>query len=179
MVKRYYKSCITLRYSIPMTLSAILVFIFAFFTFQTGNKIIYTCGIISSIALILILLLVQYKKYKISSQLKGILKIDSYYNEGAMIGKSFFLEDKALLCDTKLKIKEYKTTGFTTMSVKAFPKDQQEITLERNEEKIVIMADNLLQAQRLAAFLQHKNPGMILNHVETDGTGTLKELGAI
>ena len=179
MVKKFYKSCITLKFSVPMTLSAMLVFVFAFFTFQTGNKVIYACGLISSFILIAVLLLVQYKKHLVSSQLKGIKQIDSYYNEGAMIGRSFFLEERALLCDTNLEIREYTETGFTEMSVKARPKDQQEITLKRKEETIVIMADNLLQAQRLAAFLQHKNPGMILNHVETDGTGTLKELGAI
>jgi hypothetical protein len=39
-------------------------------------------------------------------------------------------------------------------------------------------AIDMQEAQRFAAFLQRKNPEIILENVQPSGHGTLKELGA-
>lgn len=178
MVKRFYRSCITLKYAVPMTACAFLVFILAFFTFRTGNRIFYYCGCAAGIALISVILLVQYEKSRISSQLRGIRLIDEYYGQGAMIGRSFILEERMLICSRDMKITEIKTAPFTEMKAKRAAKEKMEITLAAPQKTFVFIADNVLQAERLAAFLQKKNPSIRLEGVRPDGTGTLKELGA-
>lgn len=178
MVKRFYRSCITLQFAVPMTGCAVLVFIFAFFTFRTGSAVMYGCGVASGIALIAVLLLVQLRKYRITAQLKGIRRIDEYYGSGAMIGRSFILEERMLVCDDRLKIRECRVSPFTDMRVTAKQKGKQEILLRGPSETLSFTADNLLQAERLAAFLQKKNSGIRLEGVTPDGSGTLKEMGA-
>lgn len=178
MVRRYYRSCITLQFALPMTGCAVLVFIFAFFTFRTGSRILYGCGTASGIALIAVLLLVQLRKYQVSAQLKGIRRIDEYFGSGAMIGRSFILEERMLICDDRLKITEHAVSPYMEMKVTAKQKERQEITLQTASGTFSFTADNLLQAERLAAFLQKRNPSIRLEGITPDGSGSLKELGA-
>jgi cell division protein FtsW (lipid II flippase) len=174
MIKRYYRSLITLKFAAVQTIAAFLVFIFAFMTFRTGNRAVYWLAVACGIVLIAIMVYTQIAKAKMSSQLKPVEHLNQYYDEGAVLGRSFFLEDRMLLCTDQMKIRERKTDDCTSMKVVPAKKEKYDVTLD----DMTISVDNHLQAKRLAAFLKRKNPAVKIDGVKPDGSGTLKELGA-
>ncbi len=175
MLRRYYKSLISMQFAVSQTLNAVIVFLFAFLTFRTGNQIFRYLGIAFGIVLAAQILFVQFRKQQVASQLNQVKKAEVYYNDGAMLGKSFVLEEKMLICTEKLKIQEYPTTGYSKMTVHSVPKDKEEITLE-GENTITFQVDNQTQSERLAAFLKRKNPSLEMTGVIPDGDGSLNQL---
>ena len=59
MIKRFYRSCITVKYALPKFLLAIAVFILAYFAFRTKNNLFYYGGCAAGAALIIIMV-VEY-----------------------------------------------------------------------------------------------------------------------
>ncbi len=175
MLRRYYKSLISMQFAVSQTGNAALVFLFAFLTSRTGNPIFRYLGIACGIVLALQILFVQFRKQQVAAQLNKVKKAEVYYTEGAMLGKSFILEDKMLVCDEKLVILEYPTTGYTRMQVTKLPKEKEQIALE-GQQAFCFVVDNKTQSQRLAAFLKRKNPSMELVGVTPDGDGSLNRL---
>lgn len=174
MIKRYYKSCISLKYAAAETITAFVIFLFAFITFRTGSKLTYWLAMAAAAVLVILLIIVQIEKTKVSSQLKKVSKVSQYYDHGAMLGRSFFLEDRILICDPKMKIEEISPEGHQKMDVKEMPKEKYQVSLDDH----IFIVDNDTQARRLAAFLKRKNPGLVITGIEPEGNGTLKELGA-
>lgn len=171
MIKRYYKSCISMRMAVPLLISAVLVFIFAYLTFSRDNQTFYVCGVVCGIVLIALMAYSEFRKYQIGRQVSIVKNREQYMDEGAMLGKSFFLEDRMLICSEKLQVKEYPVTGLTKFNCTAVKKKYR-IELD----SVSFMTDNKIQAQRLAAFLKRKNPDMTITGITPDGTGTFKEL---
>ena len=92
-----------------------------------------------------------------------------------MLGKSFFLEDRILLCTDKIKVKEYPSTGWAQMHIKPGKKETMQVTLQ-GSENITFTVDNKLQAERLAAFLKKRNKEITIDGIAPMGNGTLQEL---
>ena len=175
MIRRYYKSVISLKAALRQTINALLVFRFAYLTFHTGTKTYWYLGVITGITLIIQIILTEIKKASTTRSLHQVKHADQYYDEGAMLGKSFFLEDRILLCTDKIQVKEYPSTGWTQMHIKSGKKETMQVTLQ-GSENITFTVDNKLQAERLAAFLKKRNKEITIDGIAPKGNGTLQEL---
>ena len=174
MIKRYYRSLITLKYAAVQTIAAFLVFIFAFITFRTGNKAAYWAAVASGLLLAGGMVYVQIVKARMIRQLKPVEHLNRYYDDGAVLGRSFFLEERMLLCSDAMRIKERPVSEVKMMKVTPSAKGKYLIQLDED----FITADNRLQAERLAAFLKKKNPAMTLDGIKPNGSGAFRELKA-
>lgn len=174
MIKRYYRSLVTLRYAVPQTIIAICVFVFAFLTFHSGSRVFYWIAVCAGVALVAMMIYVQIVKSRTIGQLKNVKHINQYYDEGAVLGRSFFLEDRMLLCSDQMRIQERSTSEVKNMKVMPAAKGRYLVQLDDD----VFTVDNSLQAERLAAFLQKKNKGLTVEGIEPGGKGTFAELKA-
>lgn len=176
MIKRFYKSCISLQFSLTLILNALAVFVFAFLTFNTKNNVFYYIGIVLGVLLLLQILHSEFKKWQVGKQLKGIKEIGKYYEEGSMIGRSFVLPDRLLACDEKMQIHEIQVVGISKITVKPSTKGKESIQLVSNGTTINLYSDNTLQSKRLAAFLKKKNTDMVVEGTTLDGDGSFQSL---
>lgn len=176
MVKRYYRSCITVKYALVKFLLAIAVFILAYFAFRTKNDLFFYTGSAFGIALIIVMIVEWFNKQKVTKCLKEIRQIEDYYQEGALLGKTFVLDGRMLVADEKLHIEEITTEHVTHLTVVEMNKGKKKATLIQSGNTYTFMLDNRTQAGRLAAFLARKNPGIVIEGCEQEGDGTLNAL---
>lgn len=176
MVKRFYRSCITVKYALIKFLLAIGVFILAYFAFRTKNNLFYYAGCAAGIALIAVMAVEYLHKQKVVRCLKDVKQIEEYYQEGALLGRTFVLEKRMLVADEKLHIEEIPTDNITVLTIENMPKGKQRAILVRDGKTCSFLLDNTTQAGRLAAFLARKNPGIAIQGVEPEGEGTLSLL---
>ncbi len=176
MVKRFYRSCITVKYALVKFLLAIGVFILAYFAFRTKNNLFYYGGCAAGIALIAVMIVEYVHKQKVVRCLKDVKQIEDYYKEGALLGRTFVLEERMLVADEKLHIEEIPTDNVTALTVENMSKGKQEATLVQAGKTYSFMLDNTTQARRFAAFLTKKNPGISIQGTELEGEGTLSHL---
>ena len=173
MVKRFYKSCITVKYALVKFLLAIAVFILAYFAFRTRNNLFYYPGCAFGIALIIVMLVEYFNKLKVAKGLKEVKQIEDYYQEGALLGKTFVLDERMLVADEKLHIEELATYQITSLTVEEMNKGKMKAAVSSNGNTYTFMLDNTTQAKRLAAFLAKKNPGITIQGTDMEGEGTL------
>lgn len=176
MVKRFYRSCITVKYALLKFLLAIAVFVLAYFAFRTKNNLFYYTGCTAGVALIAVMVVEFVYKQNVVRNLKNVNRIEDYYQEGALLGKTFVLEERMLVADEKLHIEEIPLTGITALTVEKVPKGKQKAILAQSGKTYTFMLDNTTQAKRLAAFLAKKNPGIAIAGTEQEGDGTLTAL---
>ncbi len=176
MVKRFYRSCITVKYALVKFLLAIGVFILAYFAFRTKNNLFYYGGCATGIALIVVMAVEYVHKQKVVRCLKDVKQIEDYYKEGALLGRTFVLEERMLVADEKLHIEEITTEHVTHLTVVEMNKGKKKATLIQSGNTYTFMLDNRTQAGRLAAFLARKNPGIVIEGCEQEGDGTLNAL---
>lgn len=134
---------------------------------------LYYGALVCGAILLVIFLFVQYEKYRMNTQLRHIKNANAYYNEGAILNKSFFLEERMLLCTEKLKIQELYTKDVHTISANPLPNDKYTFTIN----SITILLDNKLQVERLLAYIKKRSPEVQMNTlIDPKGDGTLTEL---
>lgn len=176
MIKRFYKSCISLQFAVSLIVNALVVFLFAFLTFRTENKVFYWIGLVAGCILILQMLYTEFRKQKVAGQLRGIRDIEAYYGEGSMIGRSFVLPERLLACDENLHLQEIPVKGISSCSVSSLKKEKQRILLETPHGEVALYSDNALQSSRLAGFLLKQNPDMQIQGTEPSGDGSFQSL---
>lgn len=176
MIKRFYKSCISLQFSVTLILNAVLVFILAFLTFKTKNNFFYYAGVVCGILLIAQIAYSEFRKWQVGNQLRGVKETGRYYEEGSMIGRSFILPDRLLACDEKLHIQEVSLRSIQKMEVKPSSKGKESVVLTVNNTSVPLYSDNTLQSRRLAAFLKSVNPSMVIEGTIPDGDGSFASL---
>ena len=175
MARRFYMNRLAIVFSTPMTMLALIIFAMAWMENKTHEgkyKII-----MAILAAILLVIMFFYYRYKIGIA-SAIRKAEnvSEYEKGGMLEKSFILEDR-MLAGCGFTVTEQKTTGI------------REMVLEEKGRRIVLHLTNESgtfdmqaidkdEAERFAAFVKRKNPGVILTNVTPKGNGTLRELGA-
>lgn len=176
MIKKYYQSLLSVRYSFLLVTPALIIFFLAFrYTSAQDPKL--RTGIYIATAVLLVVMFFYYSgKYRISSGLKKIRNPEEY-EKGGMLGNCYLLEDRILTISKKFEIREYKTDGITEMSVQKERNGKAVITC-RGTEDFSFEADSLKQAQHFAAYLKRKNPDTALQDIQPAGTGLLKEFGA-
>ena len=175
MVKRYYHSLVSLKYSIALTSLAMIIFILAFFQTTTKSETLKIVMFVVAVILAIVMFFYYKTKLGISREIKKIEKVDEYY-DGGMVDQSYILEDRMLVCH-QLKIKEHPTSPI--QHIKLIEGKYGKVSLEiQAEETYTIPCSDLDQAQRLTAFLKRKNENVSLEGITPKGNGTLKELGA-
>ena len=176
MIKRFYRSCITVKYALPKFLLAIAVFILAYFAFRTKNNLFYYGGCAAGAALIIIMVVEYFHKKRVVKGLKEIQNIEDYYQEGALLGRTFVLEERMLVADEKLQIVEIPATSITNLTIETMPKGREKAVLVQNGNTYTFVMDNAIQAERLAAFLAKKNKDMVIEGIRPQGEGSLSAL---
>lgn len=176
MIKRFYRSCITVKYALLKFLLAISVFILAYFAFRTKNNLFYYAGCTAGVALIVVMVVEFIHKQKVINNLKNVNQIEDYYQEGALLGRTFVLEERMLIADEKLQIVEIPTTAVTSLTITKMNKGKQKATLVQNENAYDFLLDNVIQAGRLAAFLAKKNKDIVIEGIRPEGDGSLSAL---
>jgi len=175
MVKRYYTSRIALVFSAPVTLLAFSVFIVAWFDNKNTTAKLKPVMIVLAVLLGIVMFFYYRNKIRLSSALRKVEKVDEY-EKGGMLERSFILEDR-MLAGCGLRVKELKTTGVKQLELE--DKGHRLILHITNNEGVYdAQVIDRNEAERFAAFMQRKNPGIILKNIEPKGNGTLKELGA-
>ena len=176
MVKKFYLGLISLQYSFILVALPIIIFFLAFS--QMRNPALnYRLPMIIVTVILAIVMFFYYKaKIGITMTLRKVKNIDAY-EEGGMLDRSYILEDR-MLAGYKLGVVERKTTGIHKLQ--AEHKGRKVILhMDGEEGTFDAIAIDQNEAERFAAFMKRKNPEIVLENIETRGTGTLKELGAV
>jgi len=177
MIKKYYQSLLSLKYSFPMTAMALIVFAFAWASTNREESWLKT-GMTIAFVIELVIMIFYYKgKFSISKQLKAVNNLDEF-EKGGMVRDSYLLDDRMLVYDQG-KIEEHPSTGFTKASTKENKYGRYPFTLTKEDgTSISLETDSKEQAQHFAAYLKKHNPAIELEGIIPAGTGSLKEFGA-
>ena len=175
MIKRYYQGLVSLYYSMPMTMLAVLVFAAAFADIRKPEWNLKP--LMSVLAVILAVVMFFYYKTKLSiSRTLRNVKNTEEYERGGMLDRSFVQEDR-ILAGIGLKVSEHSVLNLKRLS--AADKGRKVILhAEGDYDSFDVQAIDRPEAERFAAFLQRKTPDIVLENIEPRGNGTLKELGA-
>ena len=175
MVKRFYQSVISLKFSFFLTALSIAVFAVAFLWVNSNNEN-YKYALIALACVLAIALIFYYKqKFTVSKTLRSIQNIKEYENAG-MLERSFILEDRMLI-GYKNVIEEHPTNTIKKVSyLDEGKRGVLEIQSEEGNYKAQVISKD--EAERFCAFIKRKNPEVQLENIEVKGNGTLKELGA-
>ena len=108
MIKKFYQSVNSMKFAIPMTSLAFLIFVEAFLmTMGKAVSKLYIALIITAVILAVIMVFYYYNKIKVNTQLKKVNDLKAY-EDGGMIDRTYILEDRMLVC-CGIKIEEVKT----------------------------------------------------------------------
>ncbi len=175
MIKRYYQGLLSLYFSGPMTMLAVFVFAAAFAdTRKPEWNLKWLIGVLA--AILAVVMFFYYKnKLSVSKTLRNVKNLDEY-EKGGMLDRSFILEDR-MLAGIGLKVSEHSTLNIKSLTAET--KGRKVILhMEGENDSFDAQAIDRGEAERFAAYLQQRNPGIVLNNIEPKGNGTLKELGA-
>lgn len=176
IIKRFYQSYNAVKYSIPMTSIAFLIFIEAFIYTGRREPVLRLCMILTTIVLSVIMFLYYRNKFKISKVLKKIQDIDAY-EKGGCVDRSWFLEDRMLISDGK-NIGEHSVYGIQKLKLDERNHGKYFLHITQSEKEYDISLTDRESGQRLTSFFIRKNPGINYENIQPKGSGTLKELGA-
>ena len=174
MLKRYYYSVISLKYSFLLMALAMAIFALSFITI-TGRANLRIYVIITAVMLALILCRYYYLKLRISKQIKKIQNISEYENSSIEFENTFFLEERMLTYGKK-GIIESDYHNVIKLQDKGKKNGTAVLSMQVDDETVNIRTVTALQAQFLAAFLQKKNPRIILEGIEPSGSGTFQSI---
>lgn len=174
MLKRYFYSIISLKYSFLLMALAMAIFALSFITI-TGKAELKIYVIIIAVILALVLGRYYYLKLRISRQIKTIKNISEYENASIEFENSFFLDDRMLTYGKK-GIIESDYRNISRLKDTGKKHGTTVLSMQIDDEHISLRTVTALQAQCLAAFLQKKNPSIILEGIEPSGPGTFQSI---
>ncbi len=154
----------------------LLIFTVAFI--ETRKKlVVFKYMMMVLAALLAVVLFFYYKdKLKVSKQLKDIQNIQEY-ERGGVVDRSWVLENR-ILCCKDLEIQEVVSKDIQEVNIDSDKKGKTCIHLKLHDKQVNMTALSKEEAERFIAYIQRKNPSVILNGIEPKGKGTLQELGA-
>lgn len=177
MIKKFYQSVNTLKFSMPMTGLAFVIFIEAFLLTSGKNReLLHTLLIITAILLAIVMVFYYTSKIKVNKQLKQVEDLKAY-EQGGMIDRTYILEDRMLVC-MGLHIEEVKTKDIVGAVLEEKDHGKYVLHLKDATHFIDMSLLDLEEGQRTVAYLKRVNPSVQLTNIEPKGNGTLKELGA-
>jgi hypothetical protein len=177
MIKKFYQSVNSMKFAIPMTSLAFLIFVEAFLmTMGKAVSKLYIALIITAVILAVIMVFYYYNKIKVNTQLKKVNDLKAY-EDGGMIDRTYILEDRMLVC-CGIKIEEVKTKDVVGAVLEEKAHGKYVMHLKDASHFIDMSLLDKEDGQKVAAYLKRVNPSVSLTNVEPKGQGTLKELGA-
>ncbi len=177
MIKRFYQSAISLKYSFPLMASAIVVIALAMKYTNDRSHTIRLALIFCTCILAGVMFFYYRDKYMMNQKMKKIPNIDEF-EYGGMVGRSYILEDRMIAC-YKTDPKVVPTDNIVSVTAEDARREQVIFTVDTAEGTYKMSADSRDQAEHFAAFLKRKNPAVVLNGVVPAGNGTLKEIGGV
>lgn len=177
MIQKFYQSVNAMKFAIPMTGLAFLIFVEAFLmTMGKAVSKLYIALILTAAVLGVIMFFYYKNKFHIASQLKKVKDLQAYEN-GGMLDRTYFLEDRMLVC-SGLNIEEVMTKDLQGAVLEEKAHGKYVLHLKDADHFIDMSLLDQEEGQRAAAYLKRVNPAIALTNVEPKGSGTLKELGA-
>ena len=177
MIKKYYQSLLSVRYSFALITPALVIFFLAF-RGRSKPDALYKYGIYFTTAVLLVVMFFYYRsKIRIYKGLKNIKDLEEY-EKGGMLKDSYLLEDRILTIDKKFNIHEYPTTDINGILVTELKNGCARIECVKNTGDFSFEADSMLQAEHFAAYIKRRNPNAVIGGVKPAGKGFLKEFGA-
>ena len=170
MLRKYFESFVVVRYYPFVTLSPVVLFpaLYLYMKDPTPGRRL----LLGAAGILIGILLVKYRwdRHRLGTQLKA-LPDAALYEDGILLGRCVLGEDSFLYFDGKTVSEQpysvlnealYHTArGKHLLALRA---EGKEYTAETGSEP---------QAQRVFAFLQGKNPGIVLNGTVPSGDGRL------
>jgi hypothetical protein len=177
MIRKFYQSVNTIKYSIPMTVLAFIIFAEAYLmTLGKAVSALRIALIITAAALAVVMVFYYHSKLLVRRQLKKVEDLKAY-EDGGMIDRTYFLEDRMLVCDG-LHIEEVKTKDLIAAALEEKAHGRYVLHLKDAAHTIDMSLLDREEGERTAGYLKRVNPAIVLTDIEPKGKGTLKELGA-
>lgn len=177
MIKRYYQSLLSIRYSFLLVAPALVIFFLAF-RMSSHDSTALHYGMYAAMAVLLVVMYFYYSsKIRIYKGLKAVEHIEEF-ERGGMLKDSYLCENRILTIDKKFNVREYSTNGITAMDVQELRNGCARITCTKEEGSFVFDADSMEQAKHFAAYVLRKNAQAEIHGVTPSGKGFLKEFGA-
>jgi len=177
MIKKYYMALNSLKYSMPMTILAFMIFLEAFVrTKNKENITILVILIITTLLLVLVMFFYYRNKFLISKSLKKVKNIDEYIS-GGMVNNSYVLDER-IITSYKNKIDECYIKDISEYKVTEEKYGNYKIDLICDKNVYNIGVKDKDDARRLAAFIIKHNNKVTLTNITPLGDGTLHDLGA-
>lgn len=172
MIKRYYQSLNSLKYSLILPFLTFLIFALIYIRHQK-NKNQLSIYIYILVALLAIVVFFYYKsKLYIYLQLKKIKNIEEYC-KGGMIDKSWVLKERLLAYD-RGKIKEIFLMNVKTFEVQE--KKYGQLLIKLNDD-VTLSCKDKTEAKRLLAILLRNNNHLVYHNLIPEGNGLISSLG--
>jgi Ca2+/Na+ antiporter len=177
MIRKFYQSVNTIKYSIPMTVLAFIIFAEAYLTTMGKDISALRIALIVTAAALAVVMVFYYRsKFQVRRQLKKVEDLKAY-EAGGMIDRSYFLEDRMLVC-AGLHIEEVRTKDLVEAVLEEKAHGRFVLHLKDHTHTIDMSLLDREEGERTAGYLKRVNPAIVLTDVEPKGKGTLKELGA-
>jgi hypothetical protein len=176
MIRKFYQSYNSLKYGPLMTFLAFAIFAEAFIYTSKGQPGLRTAMIITAVLLAVVMVFYYRQKILIGLTLRKVKDLDAY-EKGGCIDRTWILEDRVLACD-RSKISEHQTGDITEAVLEEKNHGKYVLHCRDSKGTFTISLMDRGDGERLAAFLQRKNPQIRLTNVTPKGKGTLQELGA-
>lgn len=177
MIKRYYQSLLSIRYSFLLVAPSLVIFFLAF-RMRSGADTKLKWGMYIATAILIVVMALYYtSKFRINKGLKTVQNKEEF-ERGGMMKDTYIAEDRILTIDKKFNVREYSTKGITGVGVKELRNGCAMITCTKEDGVFAFEADSMEQAKHFAAYAQRKNPHVLLTGISPKGKGYLKEFGA-
>ncbi|QRG86768.1 hypothetical protein [Bulleidia sp. zg-1006] len=172
MIKKYYQSLHSLKYSLILPGLTFLIFVIAYIRDKKHNSSLTTVLIILVALLAVIMVFYYLGKVRISKQLKTIENLDAY-KEGGMVDKSWILENRILSYHQGV-IQEINVSDIQSMKVEEGKHGKYTFIFN---DHVKMSCQDLSEGRRLLALLLKANPSIHYQGLEPEGNGRIQSLG--
>ena len=172
MIKKYYQSLHSLKYSLVLPGFTFLIFVVAFI--RDKRKEPFLTGVLMVLVVLLMILMFFYYlgKIRISKQLKAIENIDEY-KKGGMVDQSWILEYRILAYHQGV-IQEVLVKDIRSMVVQEGQHGKYTFIFN---DSIRMSCQDLSEGRRLLAILLKMNPSIQYTGLTPEGDGRIQSLG--
>lgn len=172
MIKKYYQSLHSLKYSLVLPGFTFLIFVVAFI--RDKRKEPFLTGVLMVLVVLLMILMFFYYlgKIRISKQLKAIENIDEY-KKGGMVDQSWILEYRILAYHQGV-IQEVLVKDIRSMVVQEGRHGKYTFIFN---DSIRMSCQDLSEGRRLLAILLKTNPSIQYTGLTPEGDGRIQSLG--
>lgn len=174
MIRRYYLSVISLKYSFWLTSMSLVIFALAFL--YVSGKVFLKPYLAAAAAVLAVMLFLYYRdKIRLSHSLKKIKEIQTYSNSPE-IDSCYFQEERMIGYGRKKGLLESDYSNLKELKLASENHGTFHLELMTEEDTMCFRSFSKKEIQALAAFLKRKQPNLLLTGIQPEGSGSLSEL---